>query len=85
MRRNLIPISNRLPAWLKQAAACALLLLLAAVRLGAQEQQLPARADLEQKLGAQIPLDLTFTDETGQTVPLRQYFGITARGPANGL
>ena len=42
---------------------------------GAQEQTLSARADLEQKLGAQIPLDLTFTDETGQTVPLRHYFG----------
>ena len=36
---------------------------------------LPARADLEQRLGAQIPLDLTFTDETGQSVPLRRYFG----------
>ncbi len=38
-------------------------------------QGLPARADLEQRLGAQIPLDLTFTDETGQSVPLRRYFG----------
>ena len=38
-------------------------------------QGLPARADLEQRLGAQIPLDLTFTDETGQSVSLRRYFG----------
>ena len=38
-------------------------------------QGLPARADLEQRLGAQVPLDLTFTDETGQSVPLRRYFG----------
>ena len=31
--------------------------------------------DLKQKLSAQIPLDLVFKDETGQTVPLRTYFG----------
>ena len=36
---------------------------------------MPARADLEQKLGAQIPLDLTFTDETGHAAPLRKFFG----------
>jgi protein SCO1/2 len=36
---------------------------------------LPARADLEQKLGAQVPLDLTFNDEAGRRVPLRRYFG----------
>ena len=36
---------------------------------------LPARADLEQHLGAHIPLDLPFTDETGRTVALRRYFG----------
>ncbi len=76
MRRNLIPISHRVPPWLKHAAAFALLLCFAFVaRIGAQEQTLSARADLEQKLGAQIPLDLTFTDETGQTVPLRHFFG----------
>ena len=38
-------------------------------------QSLPARADLEQRLGAQIPLDLAFTDDTGQSVSLRRYFG----------
>ena len=38
-------------------------------------QGLPARADLEQRLGAQVPLDLTFTDETGQSMSLRRYFG----------
>ena len=75
MRRNLIPISQHISPWLKHVAACALLLLAVTVRLDAQEQQLSARADLEQKLGAQIPLDLMFTDETGQTVPLRSYFG----------
>ena len=31
--------------------------------------------DLKQKLNAQIPLDLMFKDETGQSVPLRTYFG----------
>jgi len=53
---------------------CALLLL-AAVSPVHAAQPLAGRADLEQKLGAQIPLDLTFTDETGKTVPLRSYFG----------
>src|SRR5262245_25502685 len=30
--------------------------------------------DLEQKLGAQIPLDIEFRDEMGGTVALKQYF-----------
>lgn len=30
---------------------------------------------IEQKLNEQIPLDLTFRDETGKEVPLRGYFG----------
>jgi protein SCO1 len=30
--------------------------------------------DLEQKLGAQIPLDIEFRDEMGRTVALKQYF-----------
>ena len=30
---------------------------------------------LDQKLGDAIPLDLTFRDEHGQTVALRQFFG----------
>jgi protein SCO1/2 len=30
---------------------------------------------IEQKLNEQVPLDLTFRDETGREVPLRQYFG----------
>ena len=29
---------------------------------------------IDQKLNAQLPLELTFKDETGQTVPLGQYF-----------
>ena len=31
--------------------------------------------DIEQKLNSPVPLDLVFHDETGQTVPLRTYFG----------
>ena len=31
--------------------------------------------DYEQKLNAQVPLDLTFVDETGNSVQLSQYFG----------
>jgi len=30
---------------------------------------------IEQKLNEQVPLDLTFRDETGRTVQLKQYFG----------
>jgi len=30
---------------------------------------------IDQKLGAQLPLDLVFTDEQGRDAPLRQYFG----------
>lgn len=30
---------------------------------------------IEQRLDAQVPLDLTFRDETGQTAKLRDYFG----------
>ena len=29
----------------------------------------------EQRIGSQVPLDATFTDETGKTAPLRAYFG----------
>ena len=75
MQRNLILTSHHIPSWLKHVTACTLLLIAAVARLDAQQSPLPARADLEQKLGAQIPLDLPFTDETGQTVPLRHYFG----------
>ena len=31
--------------------------------------------DLEQKLGAQVPLDVEFRDEAGRTVTLKDYFG----------
>lgn len=53
-----------------------LLALLAAAALRA-EQPLPAELEgvgVEEKLGAQIDLNLTFTAENGYQVPLRQYF-----------
>jgi protein SCO1/2 len=52
-----------------------LLLLLAPVLPLHADGPLPSRADLEQKLGTRIPLDLIFTDDTGKSVPLRDYFG----------
>jgi protein SCO1/2 len=72
--------SRSLVGWLPLAvAALALALIGFLTQLRAQDLNsapgLPGRADLEQKLGAQVPLDLTFTDETGQRVPLRHYFG----------
>ena len=49
-----------------------------AVETGAAaEQNKPAYlkdVGIDQKLGAQVPLDLTFRDETGQPVKLAQYF-----------
>jgi protein SCO1/2 len=33
------------------------------------------KVGLDQKLNAQVPLDIAFRDETGKQVPLRQYFG----------
>ncbi len=38
------------------------------------QQQIAARAGLEQKLNAQVPLDATFRDEHGKTVPLGSFF-----------
>ena len=35
----------------------------------------PAAARIEQKLGAQVPLNLTFRDESGQEVALGSFFG----------
>lgn len=37
--------------------------------------QLLRDVGIDQKLNGQIPLDLTFRDETGRTVPLAEYFG----------
>lgn len=55
----------------------ALALLLSAVHVSAQYPRpaLTKGVDIKQKLGSPVPLDLVFTDESGQTVPLRTYFG----------
>jgi protein SCO1/2 len=58
-----------------QTSLLALLWLLAVSSPLCAQQPLAGRADLEQKLGARVPLNLTFTDENGQTVPLSRYFG----------
>ncbi len=34
-----------------------------------------SKVGIAQRLNAQLPLDLTFTDDTGKTVPLSTYFG----------
>jgi protein SCO1/2 len=51
-------------------------LLLTTIVAAAQtsQQEIAARAGLEQKLNAQIPLDATFRDEHGNAVPLRVFF-----------
>jgi protein SCO1 len=53
----------------------------ASAQLSDPMQSVGVRPDLlkdvgiDQKLNQQVPLDLTFRDETGKTVQLRQYFG----------
>lgn len=51
-----------------------LCLLAASVRADTQEQ-IAARAGLDQKLNAQVPLDAVFRDEHGNAVPLSSFFG----------
>ncbi len=74
---------------IRSGAVGALLLLLfvssATAQLAAYNQVAPYKAPashnpfadigLDQRLDAQLPLDLTFTDETGKQVRLREYFG----------
>ena len=62
--------------------ACAVLLLAAGVRraradsnTAAGRPQVLRNVGIDQNLNQQIPLDLTFRDETGKPVELRQYFG----------
>lgn len=40
-----------------------------------QKPSILDQVGLDQRLNQQVPLDLTFTDENGKTVQLRQYFG----------
>lgn len=53
------------------------LLIFISIPAAAQQLGLPAmirNVGIDQKLNAQLPLELTFKDETGQTVRLGQYF-----------
>jgi protein SCO1 len=40
-----------------------------------QKPSILDKVGIEQRLNQQVPLDLTFTDESGKAVQLRQYFG----------
>lgn len=67
-------IFNYRPHYL--VALSLLLLLVAPGAAHAQERANPAdQVAFDQKLNAQIPLDLPFVDEAGQDVTLGQYFG----------
>ena len=56
--------------------ALALPLLLAGqTKAQSYTQQLQERIGIDQKLGEQLPLDLEFTDSSGERTLLRQYFG----------
>ena len=61
--------------WFARLELGVILALVVTPPLFAEEQQLPARADFEQKLCSQIPLGLTFTDETGRSTTLATLFG----------
>lgn len=60
-----------------RAAALASLLTAAALPALAQSSSpmLPKDVAFDQKLGAAVPLDLAFRDESGKSVALRDYFG----------
>jgi len=65
--------------WMTWVAAASLVSELTATAIAAPTSQLPTNyldsATIEQKLDAQIPLDMTFRDETGKAVRLGDYFG----------
>lgn len=48
--------------------------LLGLVAISASQTPLPPNVKIEEKLGAQIPLDLEFKNEDGKTVKLREFF-----------
>jgi cytochrome c oxidase subunit II len=65
---------NRHSLQIAVALALLLLLMLPARAQDALSQQAVMRdIRIEQRLNAQVPLDLTFHDETGRSVPLREY------------
>jgi protein SCO1/2 len=68
-----------LASWCLAAAACCLAqgagLAPGTSPSAGSPDDLIKKVRLEQKLDAQVPLDITLRDETGKVVPLRQYFG----------
>jgi protein SCO1/2 len=61
-----------------RVAILVVLLTLSASELKADESSLPPalrKVAFDQRLNEQVPLELEFTDENGQTVSLRDYFG----------
>jgi protein SCO1 len=74
-------VTGSLPAIALLALASLMLAPNAGAQLSGPVQDIGVRPDLlknvgiDQKLNDAVPLDLTFRDETGQTVALRQYFG----------
>jgi protein SCO1 len=52
-----------------------ILLFAGTIRAQATQPSLLSRIGIDQKLGAQVPADLTFTDENGKTVHLGDYLG----------
>jgi protein SCO1/2 len=56
-------------------SASALLVLVPLLKAQYPRPNLSKGVDIQQKLNSQVPLDLVFHDEAGQTVPLRAYFG----------
>lgn len=66
--------------WFGVAAGLLLMAATAAAQMGSptgQDIQSPilAQVRIDQRLNRQLPLDLTFRDDTGKTVALRDYFG----------
>ncbi len=76
---NSMPITLRLTSYALRFTL--LVLLIASLPLRAQilDSNVPPpmlrEVGIDQKLGAPLPLDLTFRDESGETVQLQQYFG----------
>ena len=71
---------KRSSSWWKIVTVVVLLAASALAQMGnptGQDIQSPILADvrIDQKLNQQVPLDLTFQDESGRTVPLGTYFG----------
>jgi protein SCO1 len=54
---------------------CSLGASLPAPAVADRRDELMKKVRLDQRLNAQVPLDLPFRDETGKTVPLRTFFG----------